>query len=345
LIPRSMYEATLDDYRRASGTYVEYRNEAGSIDPFFDEDEDEGEWEKVDLGGFPRGLDLVGVCLRVVWKDKEILAFQSASITLCVFFFAVFMSVITHGFDAEYVNSNLNPVIVILQLFPYFVLASFIGSYFSAATIAVATIRMKGGDPTFVDGLEAATKKSPAIFGWAIVSAVVGTVISLVRSRKGGGRVAADVAQLAWGVATYFVVPVILFENEGPLSAIERSTSIMKRTWKESLGGNLGMSLVFFGLTVISLFVSYPIGYAIAGLIGGVASAVVCTIIILVFSSAANGVLVAALYRLARTGKRPVMMQGYEYEDFGSMFSGLDRSAATPDGYLTADELTRKYAR
>lgn len=323
---------------------VRYRNDTGGIDPFWDGHEYEEEWDKVDLGGFPRGLDLVGVCLRIVWKDKEILAYQGTSLALCVLFLIVFMSAITHGFDSEYIEQSVNPVTVIFQLFPYLVLASFIGTYFSAATIAVATIRMKGGNPIFYDGLEVATRKSHKILGWAIISAVVGTILALIRSRSRGGRVAAGVGQLAWNVATYFVVPVMLFENEGPISAIDRSTSIMRRTWRESLAGNLGMGLVFFMLMIIGLMVFAPIGNAFAGMIGAITAAIMWIIFVLIFSSAANGVLVAALYWLARTGKRPAAMSGYIYGDLGTIFSGFDRSEVE-DRHMTADELTRKYAR
>jgi hypothetical protein len=343
-ITRSARAASSDRYPKFPSDRVKYRNDAGGIDPYFDEDENEEEWKRVDLGGFPRGLDLVGVCLRLVWKDKEILAYQGASISLCVLLLIVFMSAITQGFDREYIELNVHPMIVLLQLFPYFILASFIGTYFSAATVAVATIRMKGGNPTYSDGLEVATRKSPMILCWAVVSAVVGTIIALIRSRSRGARVAADAAQLAWSVATYFVIPVMLFENKGPISAIERSTSIMKRTWRESLAGNLGMGLVFFALIIIGLLFFVPIGYALAGMIGAIINATIWIISIIVFSSAANGVLVAALYRLARTGRRPVAMDGYEYGDFGSIFDNFDRGPAE-DAFLTADELTRKYAR
>lgn len=341
---RSERATAVERYHKAPRDYAEYRNDTGRIDPFWDEEEDDAQWERVDLGGFPRGLDLVGVCLRIIWKDKEILAYQGLSIAMCVLLLIAFMSAITHGFDREYIEQSVNPVAVIFQLFPYLVLAGFIGTYFRAATIAVATIRMKGGNPTYSDGLEVATRKSHKILGWAIISAVVGTVIALIRSRNRAGRVAADAAHLAWGVATYFVIPVMLFENEGPISAIERSTSIMKRTWRESLAGNLGMGLVFFMLIIVGWMFLFPIGIALGGIVGVVTLGVIWMISIMIFSSAASGVLVAALYRLARTGKRPAAMDEYEYTYLAPMF--LKPSQGDPeDTYLTADELTRKYAR
>lgn len=343
-ITRSERAATAERYYETLGDRVKYRSDTGGIDPFFDEEEDERKWKRVDLGGFPRGLDLVGVSLRIVWKDKEILAYQGISMALCLTFLFAFVSAMTDGFSLEYIEQNPNPAVFIIQLFPYFVIASFVGAYFSAATMTVATIRMKGGNPTFADGIEGATRKSPLIFLWAIYAAVVGTVISLVRSRKGGARVAADAAQLAWAVATYFVVPVMLFENRGPISAIQRSTSIVKRTWKESLAGNFGMGAVFFGLLILGMVVLIPIGTAFWGIVGGVLFAIPYIVFILALSSAANNVLVAALYWLARTGKKPVEMDGYERTDLMPMFSGLEQGNPE-DTYLTADELTRKYAR
>jgi len=184
-----------------------------------------------------------------------------------------------------------------------------------------------------------------AILGWAVVSAFVGTILSLLRTGKRGARATANMAQLAWGVATYFVIPVIMFENEGPLSAIRRSTSIMKRTWRESLAGSLGMGLVFLGLILLGLAVAYPVGWFFGGVIGGVVAAIICLIVVLVFSSAANAVLIAALYRLARTGKTPAAMEESNYQDFGSMFEGHGFGSVREDATLTADQLTLKYAR
>jgi hypothetical protein len=320
-----------------------YRNDDDEVDPFFDEDDDLSEWTKADLGGFPTGIDLIGVCLRVVRKDKEILAYQAASIVLCLGFLTIFAAAIYSSTDPAMFGRKGYELVILVQLFPFYIIASFIATYFSAATVTVATIRMKGGNPHFNDGIEAATKKMPSIVGWAIVNAVVGWFLALLRSRKGGSRVAADIAQLAWGVATYFVVPVMLFEDEDPLSAIDRSTSIVRRTWKESLAGNFGMGFVFLGLMFLGLLAFFPIGYALFGMVGGIIGAAIWIIVVSVISSAANAVLVAALYRLARTGKMPVEMEGYN--ELSSAMSNVGELAPVDDIGLSADDLTQKYAR
>jgi hypothetical protein len=294
-----------DSFRR-------FRDDKGRIDPFVDEEADESEWHDTDLGGFPRGLSLVRICLGIVWKDKEILAYQILSAVLCLALLFLFISALIPSYDSETVNRVVESPEFVVKLFPYYVIAFFVATFFKAATIAVATIRMKGGNPVFADGVEAASRKVLPILGWAILSAVVGVLLAVISRRGRGARVAARVAGAAWSVTTYFSVPVILFEDEGPLSAIERSAHIVRRTWRESLAGNFGMSLVFFGLALIGVFLAFPVAYALGGILVGILVLIAYVAVLSIFSSAASGVLVASLYRLARTGKAPEELDKYE---------------------------------
>jgi len=289
-----------------------YRDDEGRIDPFVDEEDDVSEWPDTDLGGFPRGLSLVRICLGIVWKDKEILAYQILSAILCLTLFFLFISALIPSYDSETVNQVVESPEFVVKLFPYYVIAFFVATFFKAATIAVATIRIKGGNPVFADGVEAASRKVLPILGWAIISAVVGVLLVALSRRGRGARVAARVAGAAWSVTTYFSVPVILFEDEGPLSAIERSAHVVRRTWRESLAGNFGMSLVFFGLALIGVFFAFPIAYALGGILFGIVVLIAYVAVLSIFSSAASGVLVASLYRLARTGKAPEELDKYE---------------------------------
>ncbi|MCU0851806.1 MAG: hypothetical protein MUC90_00905 [Thermoplasmata archaeon] len=71
-----------------------YRDDLGWVDPFVDEEDDDSEWPDVDLGGFPRGLSLVKMCLRIVWKDKEILLYQVSSAVISVGLLLMFLAAI-----------------------------------------------------------------------------------------------------------------------------------------------------------------------------------------------------------------------------------------------------------
>ena len=44
---------------------------------------------------------------------------------------------------------------------------------------------------------------------------------------------------LAWGLATFFVVPVLAVEGLGPIAAVSRSASVFRHRWGETLSGDL----------------------------------------------------------------------------------------------------------
>ena len=63
----------------------------------------------------------------------------------------------------------------------------------------------------------------------------------------------------AWSVATFLVVPVLVVEKVGPLDAIKRSASLLRKTWGEQLVGNFGIGLVF-GLLVLLVVLLLGVG-------------------------------------------------------------------------------------
>jgi hypothetical protein len=141
---------------------------------------------------------------------------------------------------------------------------------------------------------------------WALLSATVGLVLQAISSRSGAiGKIVIGLVGFAWSVATYFVVPIIAFEQVGPLKAIKRSASVLKSSWGEALISNLGIGLIFFALALLGL-IPLVIGFVISGavaIIVGVVIAVVYWICIAVLASAVSSVLMTALYRYGTTGK------------------------------------------
>jgi hypothetical protein len=144
------------------------------------------------------------------------------------------------------------------------------------------------------------------IVEWALLSATVGLVLQAISSRSGAiGKIVIGLVGFAWSVATYFVVPIIAFEQLGPIKAIKRSASVLKGTWGEALVSNLGIGLIFFALALVGLIpllIRFLIGGSVA-IILGIVIAVVYWLCIAVLASAANGVLLTALYRYSTTGK------------------------------------------
>jgi hypothetical protein len=145
--------------------------------------------------------------------------------------------------------------------------------------------------------------------GWAVIAATVALLMRWLEeaaSRNIGrtGRVGVRLLQLSWEVATYFAVPVILFEGAGATKAVSRSGSLFKRTWSETLAGTLGMGVA---LALIYLSEVFFIGLIVVYVgMPAIVLGIVVLVGTLVIAMTLSGIYNAALYRYATAGEAPV---------------------------------------
>jgi hypothetical protein len=117
------------------------------------------------------------------------------------------------------------------------------------------------------------------------------------------GQIVAGLMGLAWGIATAFVVPVLVFEQVGPFDAVKRSVAVLRKTWGEAIIGNADLSLSFGLLAIAGLlflglaFVAFPWGLVI-----GIALAIVYWIALGILQSALQGIFQTAVYEYAANG-------------------------------------------
>lgn len=261
------------------------------------------------------------MALRVIRKDKEILIFPVLSglatlLILASFVGGMWLAVGIEGLD----EGNTGWILFALLAVFYFV-SFFIAIFFNACVIGCAMIRMNGGDPTVSDGFRIAGENVGRILKWALFAATVGLIIKAIQERVGFlGKMIMGAIGIAWTIATYFVVPVLIYERLGPWGAVRRSAEILRRTWGEALVGNLGLGAVFVLLGLLG-FLPLAIGIYI----GSVASIVIGAVVMIVYwlvlgiiASAAQSVLVAALYRYATTGK---IAEEFEEVSFAKPFT------------------------
>jgi hypothetical protein len=269
------------------------------------------------MGRISRGWKLTKLSLRVIRKDKEILLLPviSGIITMLIFasFFVGIFVVNGSGDDSP---GSTETVLSIALFAGFYFCAYFITIYFNAAIIGCATIRLDGGDPTIKDGLRIARENIGRILAWALVAATIGVIIKAIQQRVGFvGRIIMGALGVAWSLLTYFVVPVLIYEKLGPIPAVKRSAGMFKKTWGEMIVGNLGLGIIFVlaGLAGILIIV---LGFAVGGVTGlivGFVIAVVYWLILAVVQTAAEAVLVAALYKYATTGQVPAGLEGVHF--------------------------------
>jgi hypothetical protein len=268
------------------------------------------------MGRISRGWKLTKLSLRVIRKDKEILLLPVISGIVTIALLASFVLGIFFSVGFEGVAEGSGTVAGIVMLAAFYLAAYFVAIFFNAAIIGCATIRLTGGDPTLKDGLRIAMDNIGRILAWAVVAATVGVIIKAIQQRVGIiGRIIMGALGVAWTLVTYFVVPVLIYEKLGPIQSVRRSAGLFKKTWGEMIVGNLGLGLIFFlaGLLgIVFIAIGAVLGGGV-GLIAGLVVAIVYWLILAVIKTAAEAVLVAALYNYATTGQVPAGLEGVHF--------------------------------
>jgi hypothetical protein len=260
--------------------------------------------------------DLACSSWRVLRTDKKLIVFPILSGLGCLLVLASF--VLPFALRPQWLEwagqvvqeGRQPPWWVYAVAFAYYFCTYFVIIFCNAALVTCALIRFNGGTPTLADGLAAACRRLPQIVAWALVSATVGLLLKVLENaHEKLGRIISAILGTAWSVMTYFVVPVLVVEQVGPLHAIGRSLSILRRTWGEALVGKLGLGLFLFLLTLpgILLLVAgvvlaphvFALGVALA------AGAFLYFVALSAVGSALNGIFVGALYQYAAQGKVP----------------------------------------
>ena len=128
--------------------------------------------------------------------------------------------------------------------------------FFNAALAACVLGKLEGREITIVHGLKEALTCVPQIVGWAVLSATVGLVIKTIERRSGFlENLIVQTLGVAWSVATFLVVPVLVAEKKGPFEAVQASVQLVKRTWGEDVLAGLGFGALYFILSIPGWFV------------------------------------------------------------------------------------------
>lgn len=171
------------------------------------------------------------------------------------------------------------------------------------------------------------------------VSAVPGR-IGIPGPDWGLGDIIAGAMGMAWAVATFFVIPVIIHEKLSPLKAIKRSVEIIRKAFGETLIlkfgfkalfallGGLGVLFTFWGVMTGVAFVPIPqpaeatheiVVTNASALITGFALAFAYWIALGCVSFAMKGILKAALYEYSPAGRAKPSAQPPQAEEFNPL--------------------------
>jgi hypothetical protein len=229
------------------------------------------------------------------------------------------------GAKSDYIRHLMDNVqsgdpVVYALLFAFYFACTFIIVFFNAALIFCALQSFAGKEPSLRAGLATAAGRLPQILAWTFVAATVGLILNALQSflkDKLGflGALLGGIAEVAWAVVTYFVVPVVVVDGVGPIEAVKRSSAILRRTWGEAIGGEGGLGLisVLFFLPVVLLFgvlgtagigvwASPPVAVALIAIVA------VYVLALVVIFTALGTIFRTGTYIYATTGQAPSSM-------------------------------------
>lgn len=256
---------------------------------------------------------------KVIKENKQLLAFPIISSIALIIVSASFLGggywLFGEDLDAFDGSITLNQGVL---LFAFYFVNYFIIIFFNMALIHCARLYFQGEQPSLSDGLSFSQNKIASIASWAFLAATVGFILKAIENiHEGLGAFVSSLIGAMWGILTFFVVPIIAYENVGPFEAIKRSGKIIKDKWGESLGANLGINLV--GIIAI-LIIAVPVGLLFSALhpVVGVVLGILTAVLIGVVMSAAQTIFLAAMYH--HVTEEPVAIQPFKSEYLDGAF-------------------------
>jgi len=252
---------------------------------------------------------------KMLGKNKSIMMFPLLSMVFELLAVAVFLAgyFYVYGFGQEAIDALEKPgssVLMYVFLFIFYIVGVFIVSFFQAGLVAVVSGQINGKKLSFNDGMNVAVAHSGKIFFWSFISATVGVVLQVIADKfKFIGRLVSNILGFAWNIITFFIVPVLVLENETVGGSIKRSGSVFKNKWGETLIANFSTGF-FFGMMMVLGVVAFFVFVFLVGPETGllIALAVALAFFMLavaVMSAAVEGIYRVVIYEYAAHDKLP----------------------------------------
>ena len=267
-----------------------------------------------------RGWRVTKLGMHVVRADPELMAYMLFSGIFSIIA-AIAILALTGGLGFFVGGEEGAESGVYVGTFLSYMAIAIITVFWNAAIIASAHERLTAGtNPSFSYGIKQAMKCLPQIVIWGLISGTVGLIITALQSMQQSdnlvvsifGHIASFIVQVAWWIATFFVVPMIVLDNIGVGESMSKSPELFKQTWGEDVVSTTGTGIINILVCLLIVVICLPL-FAL-GKIGtglGILVMFVGIAVSVLFFSACEAVNCASLYYFAKTGESPPYAQKY----------------------------------
>lgn len=205
-------------------------------------------------------------------------------------------------------------------LFVTYLGSAFLAAFFTAGLTYSVREALAGREPSLRSGMAAAWAKRRPLFVWAVVSAVVGVLLRVLERQDNlVSRIVAGIVGVAWSILTYFIIPVIVFEDVSPTAMFRRSGETFRETWGETAGAGFGVGVVTVLFTVVGLAVAVGLllafGSTLVGAVGGLVLMVLVVFGAYLLGTTLSGIAKVALYQYATEGVQPAQFDDVDFRE------------------------------
>lgn len=150
------------------------------------------------------------------------------------------------------------------------------------------------------------------ILSWSLISGTVGGLVQSVEKLDFAARWVAKFIGVSWTLSTFFVLPILVYENISIRDGLRRSAQLFKKTWGERATANFTVG-VFLGIVLFLIGIIFVVGSGYASIIIhdfpilllGVLIFLVSSVILGLCYAASSVILQSMLYCYAAEGVVP----------------------------------------
>ncbi|KKU52627.1 MAG: hypothetical protein A3H69_00500 [Candidatus Sungbacteria bacterium RIFCSPLOWO2_02_FULL_47_9] len=192
----------------------------------------------------------------ILRKNKKILFFPILSVASSVVFF-IFFIVLVFLFRLKKLDFMTSGAV---SFFLLHLSLGFIWAFFQAGIVASVDASIRGITALFRDCLSRAFRNILKIFLWTLLSSIVVFVFSIVLQHSSlAVKIGIYPASVLWGLATAFIIPVLILENNSLWGSLKKSALSFRRVWVETFFVSIaaGIPFMFFIALEGALFFAF----------------------------------------------------------------------------------------
>lgn len=197
--------------------------------------------------------DFLICCVQFLKKNPDLIILPLLSLVAMLIIIASLVggSLLEIDVLLQYYQTNI--AILITGLLFFYFLLSFVILYFNAALITCVIERMQGNKMNVFSALFLTLKKTGPLLQWTLISATVCVLLNtLERTHDIVANIISAIVGFSWAITTYFVLPIMIVENIGPITAFKHSIKLIGKGWRKLLSVNF--ILFLFVAAIIGIF-------------------------------------------------------------------------------------------